>query len=535
PDFADALRDLAAARDTPPLAHGRAARARAPPVLRHRGLRGVPLDRSRADHHPAFRDGQARADRLRGDGPGPQMEPARRGGARRVAAGAGDRARRLHGDDPAGPRHDADSHRVRVPAVVRCRGQAQVPGRLRRRERGGGTGSDLQRGLPADQVPLVPPPERGSAGRGVPAEAVADRPGVRRLVRRRTRREPPEMDVRSERAHGLHLLDPRRGARARRRAGRSPGLQRVALLGDPHRRPGAGRLWATARGGHRLLVRTADPPEPGRGHRVAAHHRRSAPDALVRGLVARGVVGGGRHPGERRPWPGAGGSAGPTAREPSMRVLIAGGGTAGHVFPALALARRLAASHGAEVHFAGTAGGQEATLVPEAGFPFTTVEARPLLRKVSVRALSAPMSALASVVRCRPLVEGSDVVVGMGGYVSVPVAVAAIQARRPLVLHEQNAVPGLANRALARAARTVALSFVEAERMLPRSARTILTGNPVRERILAVPSEREVLAKEAREDLGLEAGRKTVLIVGGSQGALNLCRATVDALEPLRG
>jgi UDP-N-acetylglucosamine--N-acetylmuramyl-(pentapeptide) pyrophosphoryl-undecaprenol N-acetylglucosamine transferase len=216
-----------------------------------------------------------------------------------------------------------------------------------------------------------------------------------------------------------------------------------------------------------------------------------------------------------------------------MRVLIAGGGTAGHVFPALALARRLAASHGAEVHFAGTAGGQEATLVPEAGFPFTTVEARPLLRKVSVRALSAPMSALASVVGCRPLVEGSDVVVGMGGYVSVPVAVAAIQARRPLVLHEQNAVPGLANRALARAARTVALSFAEAERMFPRSARTILTGNPVREPILAVPSEREVLAKEAREELGLDADRKTVLVVGGSQGALNLCRATVDALDRL--
>ncbi len=218
-----------------------------------------------------------------------------------------------------------------------------------------------------------------------------------------------------------------------------------------------------------------------------------------------------------------------------MRVLIAGGGTAGHVFPALALAHRLTATHGAEVRFAGTRDGQEANLVPEAGFAFATVQARPLVRRPSIGALTAPFSALPSIVRCRGLVEDADVVVGMGGYVSVPVAVAAIRARRPLVLHEQNAVPGLANRALARAARTVALSFVEAERMLPRSARTILTGNPVRERILAVPSEREVLAKEAREDLGLEAGRKTVLIVGGSQGALNLCRATVDALEPLRG
>lgn len=211
-----------------------------------------------------------------------------------------------------------------------------------------------------------------------------------------------------------------------------------------------------------------------------------------------------------------------------MRVLIAGGGTAGHVFPAIALARRLGAE-GHDVRFAGTSRGQEATLVPEAGFPFFQVEASPLVRGLSVRAVLAPLVALRSVGRCRTLVEGADVVVGMGGYVSVPVALAALRARRPLVLHEQNAVPGLANRMLARPARSVALSFADAERMLPRRARTVITGNPIRDQILAVPAERERLSKEAASVLDLDPDRRTVLVFGGSQGALHVDRALVEA------
>jgi UDP-N-acetylglucosamine--N-acetylmuramyl-(pentapeptide) pyrophosphoryl-undecaprenol N-acetylglucosamine transferase len=216
-----------------------------------------------------------------------------------------------------------------------------------------------------------------------------------------------------------------------------------------------------------------------------------------------------------------------------MKVLIVGGGTAGHVFPALALARRLREDHGADVRFAGTATGQEARLIPDAGFAFSPVEARPLVRRLSLRTVTAPAAALRSVARCRPLVEDADVVVGMGGYVSVPVALAAIRARRPLVLHEQNAVPGLANRTLARPARAVALSFAEAGRMLPRRVRTVVTGNPVREEILAVRTDREALAKEAREEMELEEGRTTVLVFGGSQGALHVNRATLDALHHL--
>jgi UDP-N-acetylglucosamine--N-acetylmuramyl-(pentapeptide) pyrophosphoryl-undecaprenol N-acetylglucosamine transferase len=213
-------------------------------------------------------------------------------------------------------------------------------------------------------------------------------------------------------------------------------------------------------------------------------------------------------------------------------VLIAGGGTAGHVFPALALARHLAEG-GDEVRFAGTATGQEALLVPEAGFAFVPVEAKPFVRAVSVRALTAPVSAVRSIARCRPIVEAAEVVVGMGGYVSVPVALAALRARRPLVVHEQNAVPGLANRTLARPARTVALSFADAARMLPRSVATVVTGNPVRPDILAVPARRDTLRKEAFAELELDEARRTVVVFGGSQGALHVNRAIVEALAAL--
>jgi UDP-N-acetylglucosamine--N-acetylmuramyl-(pentapeptide) pyrophosphoryl-undecaprenol N-acetylglucosamine transferase len=212
-----------------------------------------------------------------------------------------------------------------------------------------------------------------------------------------------------------------------------------------------------------------------------------------------------------------------------VNVLIAGGGTAGHVFPALAVAGELR-DDGHEVWFAGTASGQEARLVPAAGFRFEEVEARPLERKASVRTLTAPVAAMRSVGPIRPLASWADVVVGMGGYVSVPVALAALRSRRPLVLHEQNAVPGLANRTLARPARVVALAFAEAARAFPRRTKVVVTGNPVREAIARVPSERERLVMEARRELDLSSERRTVVVFGGSLGALHLNRAVAEAL-----
>lgn len=216
-----------------------------------------------------------------------------------------------------------------------------------------------------------------------------------------------------------------------------------------------------------------------------------------------------------------------------VRVVLAAGGTAGHIFPGLALATRLRDDHGADVLFVGRAGGQEARLIPQAGFRLATVESRPFVRGLSLRALAAPVAALRAARRARRLLRPADVAVGMGGYTSVPVALAARSERVPLVLHEQNAVPGLANRVAARWARAVALSFADAASRFPRRARTVVTGNPVREAIASVPLAREALAEEARGVLGLEEGRRTVAVFGGSQGALHLDRVAAEAVPLL--
>lgn len=217
-----------------------------------------------------------------------------------------------------------------------------------------------------------------------------------------------------------------------------------------------------------------------------------------------------------------------------MRVVIAGGGTAGHVFPALALGHTLVAEHGADVRFLGTGTGLEARLVPAEGFPFTAVEARPLERRLSPRSLAAPVTAVRSVAACGAVVRGADVVVGVGGYVSVPAVLAAWRAKRPVVLHEQNAVPGLANRLLARRADVACVSFAESAALLPRRTPAVVTGNPVRREILAVPAARDALASAALRELDLDAARRTVLVFGGSQGALRIDRAVTGAMELLR-
>lgn len=214
-----------------------------------------------------------------------------------------------------------------------------------------------------------------------------------------------------------------------------------------------------------------------------------------------------------------------------MRIVIAGGGTAGHVFPAVALADRLAAE--ARVEFIGSQAGQEATLVPAAGYAFHGVAAAPLRREVSLASVRAPFVAIGSVRACGPFVGDADVVVGMGGYASVPAVLAARRAHVPVVLHEQNAVPGLANRLLARMASSVGVSFADAAARFPSRVPVAVTGNPVRAQVLRVASEREAIAAEAWIALDLDPGRATVVVFGGSQGALHVDQAVAAALEDL--
>jgi UDP-N-acetylglucosamine--N-acetylmuramyl-(pentapeptide) pyrophosphoryl-undecaprenol N-acetylglucosamine transferase len=206
-----------------------------------------------------------------------------------------------------------------------------------------------------------------------------------------------------------------------------------------------------------------------------------------------------------------------------MKVVIAGGGTAGHVNPALALARSL---EGAEVSFLGTSRGAEARLVPEAGYELHEIEVRGFDRSRPLSIFSTGGRAVAAVFAARKKLQQlrPEVVVGMGGYVSLPAAAAARSLRLPIVLHEQNIVFGLSNRVSKRAARAVAVSFRETlEEAGPRG---VLTGNPVSPDLIDADFEKGREAALSRWDL--DPAKRTLLVFGGSQGARSVNLAGAD-------
>jgi UDP-N-acetylglucosamine--N-acetylmuramyl-(pentapeptide) pyrophosphoryl-undecaprenol N-acetylglucosamine transferase len=216
-----------------------------------------------------------------------------------------------------------------------------------------------------------------------------------------------------------------------------------------------------------------------------------------------------------------------------MRVVIAGGGTTGHLSPGLALAEVLKA-RGAEILFLGTPNGPEARIVPASGYEFRAV--RVIGRgpgKLTVRNLkavcllgAATLKALAILRRFRP-----DVVVGTGGYVSLPAAGAARLLGAPLVLHEQNSVPGMANRVARRVARSVGVSFPGTEKHFGPGA--VLVGNPVRSALQNF--DREALRPAGLDEFQLAGNRPTLLAFGGSQGARSINEAVVGAYDSWRG
>ncbi len=204
-----------------------------------------------------------------------------------------------------------------------------------------------------------------------------------------------------------------------------------------------------------------------------------------------------------------------------MKLLFAGGGTGGHLFPAVALAQKLLDSDGdAQVLFVGTKRGIEARVLPELGLPLETVNIRGLVGQGiwgKLRLLPQLANSMRQAARILDRFK-PDVVLGVGGYASCPALLAARLKGIPCVIHEQNAWPGLTNRLLARWAERVFLSFSEADRAFNRG-RTILTGNPLRSGMEDCPS--------------LPVDQPTLLIFGGSRGARAINRAMVGALPHL--
>jgi UDP-N-acetylglucosamine--N-acetylmuramyl-(pentapeptide) pyrophosphoryl-undecaprenol N-acetylglucosamine transferase len=213
-----------------------------------------------------------------------------------------------------------------------------------------------------------------------------------------------------------------------------------------------------------------------------------------------------------------------------MRVLMAGGGTGGHLYPAIAVAQELAAKNsGIEIRFVGSRNKTEREIVERYGFKMVAISARGMPRHLGIGLLSFLGRSVASLFEVLYLLSSwrPDVILGTGGYVSGPVVLMGWFLRIPCLIQEQNTVPGFTNRFLANVSKEVHLTFAESRKYFRKKDHLRLTGNPIRKEI--VKGDREA----GLQKFGLSPERKTILVLGGTRGAHSLNLAAIGALNKL--
>ena len=215
----------------------------------------------------------------------------------------------------------------------------------------------------------------------------------------------------------------------------------------------------------------------------------------------------------------------------TYRILISGGGTGGHIYPALAIANAWMEKHpDSEILFVGAQGKMEMQKVPEAGYSIKGLPVAGLQRKLTLANLSFPIKLWRSLRMASRIVKefNPHVVVGVGGYASGPVLYAAQNKGIPTLLQEQNSYAGLTNKLLAKKAAKICVAYPEMERFFPKE-KLKLTGNPVRKDLLDLAGKRE----QGIQVFGLDSTRKTVLVLGGSLGARTLNQAMLKHMVDL--
>lgn len=215
-----------------------------------------------------------------------------------------------------------------------------------------------------------------------------------------------------------------------------------------------------------------------------------------------------------------------------MRVIISGGGTGGHVFPAIAIANEIKKQNpDAEFLFVGAEGKLEMDKVPKAGYPIVGLPIRGFHRKLTLRNLTFPFKLFQSMWKARKVVKkfNPDVAVGVGGYASGPTLQMAAANGIPTLVQEQNSYAGVTNKILGRRVNKVCVAYDGMEKFFP-SEKIVFTGNPVRREIF----ENDITTSGAKAKLGLEVGHKTILIFGGSLGARALNESIESGAELLR-
>ena len=229
---------------------------------------------------------------------------------------------------------------------------------------------------------------------------------------------------------------------------------------------------------------------------------------------------------ERKETPG--GAAGKSR----PRVLISGGGTGGHIFPALSIAEELRSKIDAEILFVGAEGRMEMTRVPEAGYKIIGLPVAGFDRKKLWRNFSVITKLLSSMGKAKKVIKDfrPEIVIGVGGYVSGPVLKEAQRGGIPTLIQEQNSFAGVTNKLLAKKADSICVAYDDMERFFPAQS-IVKTGNPIRKRLL----NDSLTRKEALESFGLSPEKKTLLVVGGSLGALTINESLEKNIRNLAG
>lgn len=213
----------------------------------------------------------------------------------------------------------------------------------------------------------------------------------------------------------------------------------------------------------------------------------------------------------------------------NLKVIISGGGTGGHIFPAIAIANSIKKKRpDTEFLFVGAEGKMEMSKVPEAGYKIVGLPIMGLQRSMSIKNLKFPIKLLKSMRKAKKLVKSfqPDVAIGVGGYASGPMLRAAAKAKVPTLIQEQNSFAGLTNKILGKKANKICVAYEGMEQFFPKD-KIVITGNPVREEMVTIEGKREA----AMEFFGLNPNKKTLLIFGGSLGAWSINEAVAKALE----
>lgn len=217
-------------------------------------------------------------------------------------------------------------------------------------------------------------------------------------------------------------------------------------------------------------------------------------------------------------------------KEP-YRLIISGGGTGGHIFPAVAIANEFRERYpDAEILFVGAKGRMEMTRVPEAGYKIIGLWISGLQRSFTISNLMFPVKVIASYLRAMVILKRfkPNVVIGTGGYASGPIMMAATRLGIPTIVQEQNSFAGLANKQVAKKVSKVCVAYQGMEKYFPKE-KIVFTGNPVRKDILDISRKRE----QALNKYGFEANIKTLLVIGGSLGARTINESILAGIEKL--